>query len=113
MSRDTKPRNSGIAWDADPEADDYLVYVDTTDGADFLSEVDAGNLAPVAVVTETQWQFPAGHPADADHAVVSHQTDADGFERWSNPYSPPEWQDIPLGRAPLAGPSGGRVLSSA
>lgn len=105
MARDTK-RNLGVAWDADPEATEYIVYVDETDDPDFITKVDSGEWPATATVQETQWLFPAGHPEDADIAVVS--TDGDG--RFSSPHSPAEWQDIPLSRPPLAGPTGGRVL---
>lgn len=109
MARDTK-RNIGIAWDPDPEATQYLIFVDEADDPLFLSEVDSGIADPIAVVDAptTQWVFPDGHPDNADHAVVS--TDGDG--RFSDPHSPQGWQDIPLSRPPLAGVTGGRVLSA-
>ena len=105
MARDTK-RPIGIAWSADPDANTYLIFVDTTDDPDFLDKVDAGDWPVTETVNDTQWLFPADHPADADLAVVS--TDGDG--RFSDPYSPEEWQDVPLARPPLAGPSAGRLL---
>lgn len=119
MARDNLNDNVGIAWDADPDPEvfEYLIYWKTTDGDDtnWLTDIDSGALAPGAVVTETQFIFPAGHPEGADHAVVSHaRNDATGVERWSSPYFPAEWNDIPLDQsAPaLAGPSGGRVLAA-
>ncbi len=107
MARDTK-QNTGIAWSADPEATEYLIFYDTTDDPTFLAQVDAGDWPEFDRTTELQWLFPDGHPADADHAVVS--TDGDG--RYSSPHSPNAWQDIPLARPPLAGPTGGVVLSA-
>ncbi len=111
MSRDTNPVALGIAWDADPEATQYLIYADENDDPNFLAEVDAGTWTLTATVDAPllQWEFPTDVPADADLAVVS--TDGDG--RFSSPHSPAEWQDIPLARSPLAGPSAGRILLSA
>ena len=107
MARDER-RTIGIAWDADPEATAYLVYVDETDDPGWLSAIDAGSITPVATVNapETEYRFPDGFPAFADVAVVS--TDNDG--RFSDPYSPLEWQDIPLSRPALVGPTNGRLL---
>jgi len=119
MARDNLVNSIGIAWDADPDPEvfEYLIYWKESDGDDaaWLADIDAGLITPNNEVAapETQFLFPSGHPDNADHAVVSHALNADsGLERWSSPYSPNEWQDIPLDpSAPvLSGPSGGRVL---
>ena len=119
MARDNLQDNIGIAWDPDPDADvfEYLVFW-TDDDSDFsgwMTRIDDGQINPDAVVTETQFVFPPGHPPGLDYAVVSHGRNATtGLERWSSPYSPSEWQDVPLDLvAPaLEGPSGGRLLSA-
>jgi len=110
MARDEK-RSIGIAWDPDPGFTtgwEYIVFVDETDDPEFLAKIDTGEWPETDRTTETQWLFPVDHPTDADHAVVS--TDNDG--RFSDPHQPAGWQDIPLSRPPLAGVSGGRVLSA-
>ena len=110
MARDTK-KNIGIAWDPDPGFTDgweYLIFVDETDDVDFLEKIDIGEWPVTDRTNETQWLFPAGHPDLADVAVLS--TDNDG--RFSTPLQPVGWQDIPLSRPPLVGPSGGIVLSA-
>ena len=114
MARDTRAVNIGIAWLADPDIDvnnggEYLIFVDPGDDPNFLGEVDNGNWPETDRTLELRWVFPPDHPADADHAVVS--TDGDG--RFSSPHSPASYQDIPFGRPPLSGPSGGSVLQSA
>ena len=120
MARDNLANATGIAWDADPDPEvrEYLVYWKDTDGDDteWLASIDRGEVDPNGIVAapQTQFLFLDRVPDEADFAVVSHAiNDETGLERWSAPYSPATWQDIPLDpSAPeLTGPSGGRVLS--
>lgn len=113
MARDSRPDPTGIAWDPDPEADDYLVYMDPNNDENFLELVDGGVWPVHSVVTSPEYLFTAGDPTEADFAVVSHAT-VDGVEYWSDPFSPGAWQDIRMSDAnPLTGPSNGRVLAAA
>jgi len=122
MARDSLRDNIGISWipDPDPDVFEYLVYWTTDDdnNAAWLDSIDSGDVGPdaVVVVPENQFLFPDdGQPEGADYAVVSHAlNDVTGVQRWSSPYSPIGWQDIPLDQsAPeLTGPTGGAVLLS-
>lgn len=104
--------SQGIAWDAVDGADDYQVFVDQQDSPSFLADIDAGNITPTLVTPELQVLFAdiGGQALDgADFAVVAH-AETDGVNVYSDPYSPAPWQDIPLDFAPLAAPTGGRLL---
>lgn len=119
MARSTYREVEGITWqpDPDPEVFEYLIFnTDTDDEAAWLAEIDAGQVNPTAVVdaATTEYRLPEGHNPDFnDFAVVSHaRNDQTGVERWSTPYSPELWQNVPLDVAPadLAGASGGALL---
>lgn len=121
MARSTYREITGIDWDADPDPEvfEYLVYMfdgNDEDIPNWLAEIDAGEVAAFYVVDAaiTEFRLDEGHdPEFNTFAVVSHARNADtGVERWSSPYSPALWQNVPLGQAPadLAGVSGGALL---
>ncbi len=119
MARSTFRAVLGLSWVADPDplVTEYQIFAaDTDDESAWLGEIDAGSVNPDFTVpaSETEWRFPGGQDFDGyDFAVVSHAVNPDtGVERWSTPYSPALWQNVPLVQAPaeLAGVSGGALL---
>jgi len=111
MARSNYDAPAGIAWDADPEAQDYIIYVDATDDNNFAELADSGQWPEHARVTATEYLFLETDPDDADWLVISHAI-IDGVEFWSDPHTPAAWQDIDLdGQNPLAGAINGRLIA--
>ena len=111
MARTDFDSPEGIAWDPDPEAQDYLVYMDPTDDENFAELADSGQWPVHATVTAPEYFFQEGDPDDADWLVISHAV-IDGVEFWSDPHAPAVWQDIDLdGQNPLAGVTNGRLVN--
>lgn len=102
----------GIAWDPVPGATGYNVHIDLSDSPTFIADVDSGADVPAVQVTEPEYRWPDPAAVDgADFAIVAFQEQANGVVVFSDPYSPEVFQDIPLAFAPVAAPSGGRLLA--
>ncbi len=117
MSRSTQQLAQGIGWDPDPQATQYLIYMDESDSPDFVELVDTGQWAPHATIlatdpNPTQYLFTDEDPDEADWLVVSY-AQIDGVEYWSDPHFPAAWNDIDLdGNNPLVGPTNGRIVTA-
>ncbi len=97
-----------LRWDA-PAATDvtgYLVYaaMDVDEPA-WLAEIDAGQVEPVAEVTDTAWPIDLNEEGDWSFAVAA-QDDAGNI---SDPHQSPAWVEVPLDVTPPDPPSGGVI----
>ena len=99
-------------WDAPPDTDlvAYEIYVGDPSVADFLAQIDAGQVQPHATVSAPEGEQPAteyylASLPEGNYQLAVAALDDDG--NYSDPYQHPAWADVPLDVTPPAAPSGG------
>jgi len=94
-------------WDAPPDTDlvSYEVYVGDPATADFLAQIDAGNVTPHASVAVPITEYYLADLADGTYQLAVAALDDDG--NYSDPYQHPDWVSVPLDVTPPGAPSGG------
>jgi hypothetical protein len=96
-----------LFWDppADTDISHYAVYSGAPDVPDFLANVDAGIVEPLAEPAEPVLRLTEGMLEEGNYqfAVCS----VDGAGNFSDPYQHPAWQSVPLDLTAPNPPSGG------
>lgn len=119
MARSTFRRVVGIQWEPDPDPTvfEYLIFIadnqSEPDEVEWLAAIDRGEVNPTERVASTTFVIPDGTRSGLDYAVVSHaRNEETGEERWSSPYMPEVFDDLPLGEAlpDLFGPGEGSIV---
>lgn len=100
-------RTRELYWDAPADTDivGYAVYSAAPDVPNFLARVDAGDIDPLAEVTETSLTLGEGDLPEGNYQFAVCSKDVAG--NFSDPYQHPAWQSVPLDLTPPGPPSGG------
>lgn len=97
-----------LRWDP-PAATDvlqYQVFADLDiDEPAWLAEIDAGNVPPIATVTDPSW--PINLPGEGDWSFAVTAEDETG--NVSDPHQSPAWIEVPLDLTPPDPPTNGVI----
>ncbi len=98
-----------IFWDppSDTDITGYEVYSDDPQNSDFLDEVDAGVVTPLATTTAPELTLSEGLLPEGNYQFAAVSKDTAG--NLSDPYQHPAWQNVPLDLTAPNPPSGGGI----